>query len=130
MRNLLPLQQEIYAALVGASGALYPVYDAVPQKALKPHIVIGEVTAEPGEEIAETSEVAFVSFHCWSATHGKEECHQMLAYIASVLDNVVPLEFGGEWWLGFEEFREILEDPKSRADARLYHAVARYQFRT
>lgn len=127
MNNLLPLQTAIFAAL---DGGPYPVYDAVPQKARRPYIVIGEVTADPGEEVAESSADVSVSFHCWSETHGKDESHQMLAYIASVLDNVVSLEFGGEWWLGFEEFREILEDPKSRADARLYHAVSRYQFRT
>lgn len=131
MTDLLPLQTGIYSALAGPSGGPYPVFDAVPQSSRYPYIVIGEIQAEPGEEIEGVTSQVSVLFHTWSRFHGKDECHEMHNYIASVLDNLEPIEVEEEaWWMAFEEFRDILEDPKSRPDARVFHGVSRYQFRT
>lgn len=130
MTDLLPIQVAIYSALVGPSGGPYPVFDAVPQNPRYPYIVIGQIQGEPGEELAETTTVVFITLDTYSKQDGKEETHEMQAYIASVLDNVFPLEVDGAWWQCFEEFRDAFEDAKSTADSRKFHGVSRYQIRT
>lgn len=124
MINLWTIQTEIFAVLDGAPQT-YRVYDAVPQGVLKPYIVIGEVTDQPDEEIGIITSDATLTIHTWSATAGKKQTHDMLAFIRDRVDGT-PLP--GTWSLT-EDFVEIMEDPASTATARLYHGIARYRVR-
>jgi hypothetical protein len=124
MNDLWGLQQAIYAALTGP--AVYPVYDAVPPGSPYPYIVIGEISAEQDEELSVESTDADVVLHGWSKNAGKLQEHDILDFIKEQLHGQ---DIGAGAWAAQEEFRMILEDPKSTADSRLYHAEARYRFR-
>jgi len=124
MNDLAPIQTSIYSALTTAP-TMYPVYDAVPQSAPKPYIVIGEYTASPDEDIDVATTDATITLHTWSAQNGKSQTHTMLQFIRARLDGQT---ISGAWFCA-EDFVEILEDPSSTASARLYHGVARYRVR-
>jgi hypothetical protein len=126
MNDLWGLQQAIYSALTGPSTAIYPVYDAVPPRAAYPYIVIGEISGQQDEEITEESTDVSVSVHGWSRKAGKVEAHAILEYVKEQLHGQ---DIGAGAWAAMEEFRTILEDPKSTADSRLFHAVSRYRIR-
>lgn len=124
MNDLWTVQQSVYAALT-AIPATYGVYDAVPPNTAKPYIVIGEVTAEPDEELTLTNTDASINLHTWSATSGKIQSHAMLQFIRARLDGQT---ISGSWAMT-EEFVEVMEDEGSTAAARLYHGIARYRVR-
>lgn len=124
MNDMWVPQQAVYSALTAAP-ATYPVYDAVPQGAAYPYIVIGEWTLEPDEEMTGPTTDGELNLHTWSATAGKSQSHAILQFIRARLDNVA---VAGTWAFT-EEFVELMEDPGSTASSRLYHAVARYRAR-
>lgn len=124
MNDLTTVQTSIYSALTGAP-ATYPVYDGVPQGVAKPYIVIGELTAEPDEELSLTTTDASINLHTWSATTDKGQSYTMLQFIRARLDGQT---ISGAWACT-EEFNEVMEDEGSTASARLYHGVARYRVR-
>lgn len=124
MNDLTTVQTAIYSVLTGAP-ATYPVYDAVPQSVAQPYIVIGEVTAEPDEELTLTNTDASINLHTWSATTSKGQSYAMLQFIRARLNGLLI----GDAWAVSEDFVEVLEDEGSTAAARLYHGVARYRFR-
>lgn len=131
MNDLTTVQTSIYTALTGAP-ATYPVYDAVPQGVARPYIVIGEVTAEPDEELQVATTDASVNLHTWSGnpppapkTTSKAQTHTMLQFVRARLDGQT---ISGAWFCS-EDFNEIMEDPSSTAESRLYHGVARYRVR-
>lgn len=121
MNNLSGVQTSIYQALTTAP-ATYGVYDAVPQGVAKPFFVLGEWTAEPGEEIGTVNTSASFNLHAWSATAGKKQIHEMLEFARIRLDGQ---PVAGSW-LCVEDFVEIMEDANSTAASRLYHGIARY----
>jgi hypothetical protein len=123
--NLWPVQQAIFAALTAAP-ATYPVHDAVPQGAVYPYIVIGEISGLPDEELAAASADASFQVHAWSRSPGKKEAHAVLQFARARLDGQ---EVGAGAWACTEEFVEVLEDPASTAANRLYHGIARYRVR-
>lgn len=131
MNDLTAVQTAIYGALAGAP-ATYPVYDAVPQGVARPYIVIGEVTAEPDEELAVATTDASLNLHTWSGNadplpkvSSKGQSYTMLQFIRARLDGTA---LGGAWLIT-EDFNEVMEDVNSTANARLYHGVARYRVR-
>lgn len=124
MNDLTAVQTAIYGALA-AVPATYPAYDGVPQLTAKPYIVIGEVTAEPDEELATATTDASINLHTWSATTSKGQSYAMLQFIRARLDGQA---LGGAWLIT-EDFNEVMEDPASTASARLYHGIARYRVR-
>lgn len=124
MNDLTTVQTSIYSALRTAP-ATYAVYDAVPQGVSKPYIVIGEVTAEPDEELQTWTTDAAINIHTWSATTSKGQSYTMLQFIRARLDNRT---ISGAWYCS-EDFNEVMEDEGSTAAARLYHGVARYRVR-
>lgn len=124
MNNLWPVQQAIYSALTTAP-ATYPVYDAVPQSADRPYIVIGEVDAVPDEELADSSTDAAFTIHTWSASPGKAQSYAMLEFIRARLDGQT---ISGAWACTEDQF-DVFEDRASTAASRLYHGFARYRVR-
>jgi hypothetical protein len=124
MNDLTTVQTSIYSALT-ANPATYPVYDAVPQGVSKPYIVIGEVTADPDDELQAATTDASLNLHTWSAVSGKSQTHTMLQFIRARLDGQT---ISGAWFCS-EDFNEIMEDAGSTAASRLYHGVARYRVR-
>lgn len=122
MIDLWPIQQAVYAALTAAP-ATYPVYDAVPQGAALPYIVIGAFTATPDDDIEVASVDASLTLHGWSKGHGKQEAHALLEFMRGRLDGQA---IG---WACTEESADIFEDPSSTAASRVYHAFARYRVR-
>lgn len=124
MIDVSPLQAAMVAAL-RAAPATYAIYDAVPEGASKPYVVVGEVTAVPDEELAAASADASFQVHAWSAHPGKKEAHEMLEFVRARLDH----ETIGTAWACTEDFAEVMEDPKSTASSRIYHGVARYRLR-
>lgn len=124
MNNLAGVQTSIYSALTTAP-ATYAVYDAVPQLAPKPYIVIGEYTGEPDEALDTMTTDASLTIHTWSATSGKSQTHTMLDFVRTRLDG----ETIAGTWLCTEDFMEIMEDAGSTAASRLYHGIARYRLR-
>lgn len=125
MIDLWPTQEEVYEALTAAP-TTYPVYDAVPQNAPAPYIVLGEISQQPDDELAAASSDASFVIHVWSRQNGKKQAHAMLAFVRARLDNQ-PL--GGGVWACSEDFAEVMEDRTSTASSRLYHGVARYRIR-
>lgn len=125
MIDLWPIQQAVYSALTQAP-ATYPVYDAVPQGAAFPYIVIGEWNGSPDRDLDAPSTDAFLQLHGWSRTPGKIQAHAILEFIRGRLDG----QTVGDAWACSEDFTEVLEDRASTAASRLYHAVARYRIRT
>lgn len=124
MNDLTAVQTAIYGALTGAP-ATYPVYDAVPQGVARPYIVIGELTAEPDEELATATTDAAINLHTWSGLTSKGQSYTMLQFIRARLDGTA---LGGSWLIT-EDFNEVMEDESSTAAARLYHGIARYRVR-
>ena len=124
MIDTLPIQVALYQALTEAPQT-YPVYDAVPQGASLPHIVIGEFTGMPDDELTASSIDLTVNIHAWSKQNGKSEAHQMLAFVRDRLDHAT---IAGAWAC-FEEWVEVMEDRDSTADSRRFHGVARYRVR-
>lgn len=127
MIDLWPIQGAIYTALSGAP-ATYPVHDAVPQGAVFPYFVLGEITATPDDELEEATADAFFNLHAWSRYNGKKEVHAMLEFARARLDNQNVGTGVGVWALS-EDFFEVMEDRASTAASRLYHGVARYRIR-
>lgn len=125
MNDLAPVQTAIYEALTAAP-ATYPVYDAVPQGAAFPYLVIGEWTAQPDEILEVASTDADVMIHAWSRHPGKLEAHQLLQFVRARLDGQA---IGGGVWACSEEFSTVMEDRNSTAANRLFHAAARYRVR-
>ena len=124
MNDLTPVQVAIVAALRTAP-ATYPVYDGVPQGVLRPYFVIGEITADPDEDLATATTDASINLHTWSATSDKGQTYTMLQFARARLEGQV---LGGAWSVT-EDFNEVMEDPASTASARLYHGIARYRAR-
>lgn len=124
MNNLSPVQIAVYGLLT-ATPATYPVYDAVPQGAAYPYIVIGVWIAEPDEELGSASTDASIQMHTWSNYAGKSQTHTMLQFIRARLDNVA---VSGTWAFT-EDFVDVMEDAGSTAASRLFHGIARYRAR-
>ncbi len=124
MNNLAAVQTAVYTLLT-AVPATYPVYDAVPQGAAYPYIVIGGFDALPDEEIGATTTDATMTFHTWSNYAGKSQTHTILQFVRARLDNIA---VSGTWAFS-EDFTEIMEDASSTAASRLYHGVTRYRVR-
>lgn len=124
MNDLTTVQTDMVTKLKAAPPT-YAVYDSVPQGTAKPYIVIGEVVAEPDEELAAFTTDAAINVHTWSATSDKGQTYAMLQFVRARLDNVA---VSGAWSVS-EDFNEVMEDPASTAASRLYHGVARYRCR-
>lgn len=123
MIDLWPVQVAVYGAL-NTTPKTYPAYDAVPQGAAYPYIVVGEITAIPDDELAAESADASFTVHAWSRYSGKKEAHAMLAFARARLQDI-----GAGVWALTEDFAEVIEDRTSTAASRLYHGVARYRIR-
>ncbi len=124
MNNLAAVQTAIYAALTAAPGT-YPVYDAVPQSAARPYIVIAALDALPDDELAAATTDATVHIDTWSEYAGKSQTHTMLQFVRARLDGQT---ISGAWACT-EDWTEIMEDVNSTASARLYRGMARYRVR-
>lgn len=125
MIDLWPVQQAIYTAMV-ASPATYPVHDAVPEGGDAPYFVIGDALVFPDELVGVESADADITLHAWSRQPGKREVWAMLAFARARLDGQ---PIGSGVWSITEDFAQVLEDPASREDSRLFHGVARYRIR-
>lgn len=125
MIDIGPIQAAIYTALAGAP-ATYPVHDAVPENAAKPYFAIGEFNVFPDVLLGVASGDADFVLHAWSAYAGKKQAWEMLAYARARLDGA---SLGAGVWSITEDFVQVLEDPASREDSRLYHGIARYRVR-
>lgn len=120
-----PIQDAVYAALA-ATPATYTTYDAVPQGATYPYLVLGEITALPDEDLAEPTVDLTLTIHAWSKQHGKGQTFAMLEFVRDRLDGQA---IGGGAWACSEDFTTVIEDRASTAASRLYHGVARYRIR-
>ena len=125
MIDTWPIHVAIYAALTDPAGD-YPVYDAVPQGAAFPYVVIGEFTGLPDFDLDRASIDLSVTLHGWSQQAGKKQSHDILAFIRDRLDMA---DIGAGAWACSEDFANIIEDQTSTADRRLFHSVARYRIR-
>lgn len=125
MIDLAPIQEAIYVALT-APPAPYPVYDPVPEDLQAPYIAIGDPNVFNDELLSVPSADADFVLHTWSRSHGKRETWEILAFIRSRLDHQA---IGAGCWACTEDFYQVIEDPASREDSRLYHGIARYRIR-
>ena len=124
MNDLTAVRTAIYTAL-SAVPATYPVYDPVPQGAVKPYIAFGPDNSQPDDELATATTDAAIQIDTWSTLSSRGQSYAMLEFIRARLDNAA---ISGAWAVS-EDFNEVLEDPSSTASARLYHGVARYRVR-
>lgn len=124
MNDLTTVRTAIYAALVAAP-ATYPVYDPVPQLAVKPYIAFGPESSQPDGELQAATTDASLQIDTWSAVPSRAQSYAMLQFIRARLDGQ---PISGAWFIS-EDFVEVLEDPSSTAASRLYHGVARYRVR-
>lgn len=122
MINWWPVQQAIYSALTTAP-ATYPVYDAVPQGAAFPYLVIGAINALPGEELATPTGKASFLIDAFSRQAGKSQAHAMLAFVRARLNGQ---DIGAGVTEISEDSHDVIEDRNSTAASRLYHGFARY----
>lgn len=125
MIDTWPIQQALYQALAVPAGP-YPVFDAVPERQPHPYLVIGEIHAEPDDELAAPSLDLTVTIHGWSSHAGKAEAHQMLSFVR---DRLLYTQLGAGIWACTEEMATVIEDRESTAARRIYHAAARYRIR-
>lgn len=125
MIDLWPVQQAIVAALE-ANPATYPVYDAVREKEPRPYLVIGDANVFSDETLESASLDADLAIHAWSRYAGKKQAWEMLAFVRARLNGA---SLGSGVWAITEDFVQVLEDPASREDSRLFHGIARYRIR-
>jgi len=71
-----PLQVAIYGALNGVISC--PVYDAVPEGAAWPYMVIGETTGVDWSTKLENGQVVTITLHGWSRAKGTKEVNDLM----------------------------------------------------
>lgn len=78
-------QQAIYAALTADSPPAFTVYDAVPQDAAYPYVVISSQQQTPDDPLASRRDERTVYLSVWSTYKGQKEVLEMMADIDRLL---------------------------------------------
>jgi hypothetical protein len=81
---LLPLQGAIYQRLSTLLSC--PTYDAVPQDATMPYVVIGETIMAPASSKTRHGSEVVTTFHVWSQTPGFAEVKGLIDEILQALE--------------------------------------------
>jgi hypothetical protein len=122
-----PIQEAVYsrlngdATLVTTLGA--SVYDAVPDGAPFPYVVIGDDTEAPNDTMGRTGRDTTLTIHTWSQAIGKQETKRIQDRVDELLDRWSPTVAGWSASYMLNEFRESFMDP----DGKTRHGVSRYR---
>lgn len=91
--SLWALQAAVFTALTGDAtlqgliGNPARVYDAVPQDAVFPYAVIGQVSGKPWDTKTSDGMEAVLEVHTWSRYAGMKEAKDIMAAVTAVLDD-------------------------------------------
>lgn len=120
MNAELDIQKAVFAKL----GTLtVPVYDAVPDNAKPPYVVIGDDTLAPFDTDGASGFEATISIHTWSTYRGRKEIKEMQGAIYDLLHRA-QLTFSGYTFLGCDsELSESFID----ADGVTRHGIQRFR---
>jgi hypothetical protein len=120
------LQVAVFAALNGNVGA--GVYDAVPQGAAAPYVVIGEGTERPWDTMTDEGSEETMTLHVWSRTAGSRQVKQVMAAVDGVLHDATLTLAGAQMVSLRREFVEVLKEPDAENPALTWrHGVMRYR---
>lgn len=129
--SLWALQAAVFTALTGDAtlqaliGNPARVYDAVPQDAVFPYAVIGQVSGKPWDTKTSDGMEAVLEVHTWSRYAGTKEAKDIMAAVTAVLDDQA-LSVAGHTLvnLRFESSQTALErDGITRHSAQKFRAV-------
>ncbi len=127
------LQKAIYDRLTSQLGVSPKVYDFVPQAAIYPYVVIGDVTSLPWDTKTEDGQEFTVTIHAFDKGAGKKSVQAIAENIYAALhqkeSNIAPT--GNTVILCRCEFSEAFQDPTPEGQSDHYfHAVQRYRVLT
>lgn len=123
-----PLQEAILARLEGDAeisetiGAV--VYDAVPEEAGFPRVVIGAFTGSPNDTMGRTGRDTTVTIHGFSRYPGKKETEALMNRIDELLDRWTPAVPG---WKTVQLLNDYGPEVLTEPDNETQHGVARYR---
>ena len=122
-----PLQQAVFGAVRTAlqSAPAVPVYDDVPAGAAEPYVVIGDMTAIPGDTVADRDENVTLTLHIWSVYRGRKEVREITGRIKTALHHARLTVTG--WHL--TDLRQEMAEDFLDADGVTRHGVIRYRAR-
>ncbi|MFF9146321.1 DUF3168 domain-containing protein [Streptomyces sp. NPDC014861] len=129
---MLAVQGAVYAVLSAdatLTGDLgVGVYDAVPEEASFPYVVLGEATEVPANSQDRHGRDVVITLHVWTRALGHTEGLEIGQRIQALLDHQ-PLSIPGlDHVATLFEFGQTLVDPEPPGDIR--HLVLRYRVRT
>jgi hypothetical protein len=116
-----PLQQAIYTLLTNDTDVTPTVYDAVPQEASFPYIVIGDATVADWSTKGNDGTEHDINIHVWSRYDGLKETKQVQSAIHDALHDVSLTVTGFSHVLCRVDFAEAFVDQ----DLKTRHGVQR-----
>lgn len=125
-----PVQAAIYQVLTGDAtlmGMVTGVYDAVPEGAGYPYVVIGEAMEVPAGAHDRYGRETVETLHIWSDYRGFAQSQQIASRVVALLDHQ-PLTIDGHHHVATRyEFAQQLRDP---AGPNIRHTVLRFRVLT
>lgn len=128
---LAPVQQAIYDRLVGdptLAGMVTGVFDFVPEGAVYPYVVVGEVVVTPDNRHGGFGRSIAATLHIWTRGRGNAEGLAVEDRVTQLLDHQ-PLALIGHRTVEVRyEFSQTLIDPEPPGDIR--HIPLRFRVTT
>lgn len=81
------VQRGLYVALTAAGLADGRVYDHVPEGAVWPYVVVGDVVGVPDNAHRQPGWAVDVAVHVWSHASGAKEAQQLLGEVVQLIDH-------------------------------------------
>ena len=124
--SLWSIQKAEYARLnVDLNAIVNGVYDKVPDTAVIPYVVIGEVTVTSWKTKDSQGEEATATLHCYSNYAGKKEAYNILSAMLNSLTNQ-PLSLDDGFSLVNAELSSM--NVITDADGTSYHGILRIKY--
>ncbi|MDR3527230.1 MAG: DUF3168 domain-containing protein [Rhizomicrobium sp.] len=120
------LQQAVFAALANTAAVQSQVagrlFDAVPETAALPYIVLGEAAEHDNATASEAGSSHTLLVHIWSRSGGSRESKQIAAAVRSCLDHA-GLSLNGHALI---DLRFVSADYARQSDGKTFRAVLRF----
>lgn len=126
-----PLQSAVFARLNGDTTLVTTlgakVYDAVPQSAAFPYVVIGDDTESPRDTMGTTGRDTTITIHSWSRYVGKKQVKDIANRVDELLDRWTPTVAG---WNAVQMLNDFGPETFLDPDGITRHGVSRYRVHT
>lgn len=120
------LQQAVFAALSAnaavQSAVASRIFDAVPETAALPYIVLGEASEKNNATASEAGSAHTLSLHIWSRSGGTREIKQIAGVVRACLDHAA-LTLSGHTLI---DIRFASADYSRQSDGKTFRAVLRF----